>query len=206
MKKLLLASAAALALLVPAAIAAPPAAQASGNPNHWGSVSICWNSGEGLCIWTSGATSGNNSALQNKTYSAGGIAQTWSTHSSTECGGTVTLSCPFTGGAGFLNRILLGSQIVIIENDHYGYCIGGSVSGIDSVYLTNCTGGHGEVWVMVSVTSGHWSLLSVSSANVYPGTEYEIQGIDQDGAELPFLKNCADPGCGQYEIWAAHSS
>jgi hypothetical protein len=191
----------AVGLLVPIGIGAS-AAQASSGVNGWTSISICWNGGEGLCLWTSGSISGDSSQIQNRTYSAGGIAQTWTAEPVTNCGGAVTSSCPFTGSSSGLNASYINDEIVTIENDNYGYCIGASISGEYNVYLTDCTGAHAELWIMQSQTDGHWSLINVSSANVYD-TPYELQGIDKVDGVLPILANC-DESCGQYEIWAAH--
>jgi hypothetical protein len=192
-------------LLASLAIAVP-AAQANTDPGGWSSVSICWDSGTGLCLWTSGQINSDNSTLQNRTYSAGGIAQTWSTHSadttngSSTCNGSVTSSCPFDSTS--LDQALINDPIVTIENDHYGYCM--DDEGGLSPYLNSCSGANGEVWVMEPNGDGHWSLINVTSTNSQGGIR-ELQGIDKIDGLLPDLADCDTQGCGQYENWAAHS-
>jgi hypothetical protein len=189
----------AVGLLAPIAISVP-AAQAASAPNGWSSISICWNVGQGACIWTDGTEYSN---LENRPYSAGGAGQTWTAHYA-ECDHVADPCDPFPIGSG-LNSALAGDAIVTIENDAYGYCIDGNTEIPPE--LGPCSGGNNEVFVMEPNGDGHWSLIDVSPTSDDAGSLWELQGVyTTTEATMPPDINCNANGCGEYENWAAHSA
>jgi hypothetical protein len=137
---------------------------------------------------------GNGGAVKGEPINPG-AAQDVNVTVLTNCGGTVTNTCPFTEGLG-LNKLFNGASIVSITNRANGMTYRSDSQALKVVEVSG--GGNGQVWVQVGDMTG--SNPGAFLVNVYASDKLgvaEIACTTGSGGQL-FLEqqnSASEPAC-----------